>query len=1044
MDNISVMEAKMFPSAVELANVYGCDICGENHPPESCLQLGTTTIIVDSVVPSNAILTLPRNLRIKYPINKDEQDHRLPKITAREKINRGTRFGPLQAPLSINLPEGNQLIYKVMDEDGKSVYFDTSCTDNCNWMSLVLGATSKEQHNLIAYQIGQSIYFSVLRDIRVHEELRVWYAPFFAKKLGICTTLPSTGEETKIRRKYKSKSVTCDVEVDTNLQTELQGESSSNNTYQLRVRNKVKRKIYEDFVDITEEDKDYLEKESKDDQWTCSHCDESFNQQSFFAKHLLNHLKQQPSDVPTENHNCQFCQANFCDIISLQQHYIDQHRENFVAEQGEIQTLDDNISDADAATILLAMEANCDKNEEQQILDDGSSIGDLLTIQLHTCEENIVASNKIVENSIRSSSFSCEICKQTFCDQNELVIHIRQHVDDSDEKLEQDGDENDGQQYSCSFCQKIFSNKFSLKIHQDRHTGTYSCFECGCSFTSKETLNEHSCSFSKNNENNFTCQICQKAFTKLKYLEKHIPVHTGINACPICGKWLRSSESLVNHLRICGQSIKDLENGGYAVCMLCKETFLTLKDYRQHMFQHRHAFVCSHCGARFRNKLSLDNHACNEISHLECDICNSKFSDVASFNQHLSSVHRGESLKCDQCNSTFSQKELLENHQCAAVPHKKIRKNKSLDPLVCSTCGALFSSTSSLNIHKRLHGDKLFSCEVCGKRFHRKDLMLDHWSVHADPTIPCAICNKKFKTKKSLDVHMAIHDGLKRYSCEICGKKFYQKGNLLKHIDVHNPTRKYSCEHCPKSFTTKEYLAIHVMEHTKGKQHSCEICNKSFIKDHQLKAHQRLFHANIAFTCSFCGLNVKFKHSLKRHLQKKHMEKQELWSTSEQLDHMMVSVAQNQETNAEEEEKPENEDDDDKTEVVLAVSGIGSEALQQALVSGAAKIKHGSTPNIIEITLPSQDVNEELGNMQNESQLATTHIIQLPFTDENENEQTMEEAVGHEEDESKQQIEIIVTSDIGTPITLDNEEQQLLAGKTVKLLLVVIRLSSKF
>lgn len=36
----------------------------------------------------------------------------------------------------------------------------------------------------MAYQLGPNIFYNTTRDIGVGEELRVWYAPHFAKKLG--------------------------------------------------------------------------------------------------------------------------------------------------------------------------------------------------------------------------------------------------------------------------------------------------------------------------------------------------------------------------------------------------------------------------------------------------------------------------------------------------------------------------------------------------------------------------------------------------------------------------------------------------------------------------------------------------------------------------------------------------------------------------------------------------------------------------------------------------------------------------------------------
>lgn len=41
---------------------------------------------------------------------------------------------------------------------------------------------------MIAYQMGTSIYYSTIRDIALGEELKVWYAAPYARKIGKSVT----------------------------------------------------------------------------------------------------------------------------------------------------------------------------------------------------------------------------------------------------------------------------------------------------------------------------------------------------------------------------------------------------------------------------------------------------------------------------------------------------------------------------------------------------------------------------------------------------------------------------------------------------------------------------------------------------------------------------------------------------------------------------------------------------------------------------------------------------------------------------------------
>lgn len=45
-----------------------------------------------------------------------------------------------------------------------------------------------DEQNMMAYQMGTSIYYNTIRDIEAGEELKVWYAAPYAKKIGKSVT----------------------------------------------------------------------------------------------------------------------------------------------------------------------------------------------------------------------------------------------------------------------------------------------------------------------------------------------------------------------------------------------------------------------------------------------------------------------------------------------------------------------------------------------------------------------------------------------------------------------------------------------------------------------------------------------------------------------------------------------------------------------------------------------------------------------------------------------------------------------------------------
>lgn len=66
---------------------------------------------------------------------------------------------------------------------GQKVFLDTSNENECNWLSLIQPAVSRQEQNLIAFQLGSDIYYSTTRLVKASELLKVWYATGYARKL---------------------------------------------------------------------------------------------------------------------------------------------------------------------------------------------------------------------------------------------------------------------------------------------------------------------------------------------------------------------------------------------------------------------------------------------------------------------------------------------------------------------------------------------------------------------------------------------------------------------------------------------------------------------------------------------------------------------------------------------------------------------------------------------------------------------------------------------------------------------------------------------
>lgn len=398
--------------------------------------------------------------------------------------------------------------------------------------------------------------------------------------------------------------------------------------------------------------------------------------------------------------------------------------------------------------------------------------------------------------------------------------------------------ESENPTYSCDICQKSFGKCSYLYRHLRKHTGEFTCVTCLAVFARKENLISHSCSQPKEW---FPCITCGKKFSAKKYLQRHVPVHTGEFSCPDCKRNFASRLSLK--------------------CHRCNGNKSKLK---------RDINTCFMCERSFDSELKLQSHL-----KVHCDV----------------NLDKCSSSKTTICKPRTSQKHVKRKDD--SIPEQTQTESSERKVFICEVCGAIFKSSSSMKTHRFLHEERKFECNICRKRFHRKDVLQEHLRVHQDANFPCSTCGKKYKTKKSLYVHSLIHKGSKRFACEVCGKDFFQKGNLFKHLQTHTSERLFTCEYCEKAFSSKEYFNIHVLTHTQGKIFQCEVCKKGFVKKHLLDTHRQIYHSNRGFLCKYCNTVIRHRHSVRRHLEKTHQDHQEEWSTPGFLDKLLAELPEN-------------------------------------------------------------------------------------------------------------------------------------------------------
>ena len=138
----------------------------------------------------------------------------------------------------------------------------------------------------------------------------------------------------------------------------------------------------------------------------------------------------------------------------------------------------------------------------------------------------------------------------------------------------------------------------------------FKCYRCGICFTSVSSLHEHVKKHSYDDirkKQSVKCDICGQVLTKLKYLERHMLIHSGEKPfpCQYCSERFRSTGELNSHAARHTSSEQH-------TCIKCNISFIRKETLNLHM-KDKHMegdrnFSCPHCVKIFKYKSTLDHH----------------------------------------------------------------------------------------------------------------------------------------------------------------------------------------------------------------------------------------------------------------------------------------------------------------------------------------------------------------------------------------------------------------------------------------------------
>ena len=182
------------------------------------------------------------------------------------------------------------------------------------------------------------------------------------------------------------------------------------------------------------------------------------------------------------------------------------------------------------------------------------------------------------------------------------------------------------------FFSSTFETRENLKKHiRNAHSdSTYSCDECGKICKSKAYLRNHvlAVHIKKTKPPSHQCDACGKMFhDKCKVTAHYRMAHLNEPAtCEICGKQMKNTISLQNHMRQHDETREMVE----WTCDICDKTYKCLKS-----------------GQKASKERHLESH---KEKQYECDFCYRKYRKLADLQCHIDADHNGIfKYKCERC-----------------------------------------------------------------------------------------------------------------------------------------------------------------------------------------------------------------------------------------------------------------------------------------------------------------------------------------------------------------------------------------------------------
>lgn len=229
-----------------------------------------------------------------------------------------------------------------------------------------------------------------------------------------------------------------------------------------------------------------------------------------------------------------------------------------------------------------------------------------------------------VTNECDPRRHECTYCKLWFSNHFNYRTHFEEKHEKRCYQCEMEPpvtNESDPRRHKCLLCQQWFMNHIEFKVHfKDAHDKDADEF-----FSTLSNCFE------------FSCYYCEKTFSRLHFLSKHMEVHRGKflqHQCPHCGKTQKTYGALTQHMKT--------HEGITYKCKVCDKEFPYYAKLLKHLWCHKTElnYVCEICSKAFKMQKYLSRHmAVHDVAKISCRFCDASFKFSSGRRIHEKSFH---------------------------------------------------------------------------------------------------------------------------------------------------------------------------------------------------------------------------------------------------------------------------------------------------------------------------------------------------------------------------------------------------------------------